>query len=63
MSKNVRKTKQTHTNSLKLITRTFSYSLPSLPLISQSDEVTGNRARIKGGIPKIYLKETKFNSK
>lgn len=44
--------------SLMLIIRTCWYSLPSLPSMSQSDDATGNRTRIRGGIPKIYLKET-----
>lgn len=44
--------------SSMLTIRTFWYAPPSLPLISQSDDATGNRTRIRGGIPKIYLKET-----
>lgn len=44
--------------SSMLTIRTFWYAPPSLPLKSQSDDATGNRTRIRGGIPKIYLKET-----
>lgn len=43
---------------LRLISRTCRYSSPFLPSISQSGDATGNRTRIRGGIPKIYLKET-----
>lgn len=44
-------------NSSMLIISTLSYALPSLSLMWQSDDVTGSRTRIRGGIPKIYLKE------
>ena len=45
-------------NSSMLIISTLSYALPSLSLMWHSDDVTGSRTRISGGIPKIYLKET-----
>lgn len=45
-------------NALKLTMRIFPKTLSLLPSISQSDDAPGNRTRIRGGIPKIYLKET-----
>lgn len=42
----------------KLTMRTCRYSSPVLPSISQSGDATGNSTRIRGGIPKIYLRET-----
>lgn len=43
---------------LMLIISTLPKALPSLSLMWQSDDVTGSSTRIRGGIPKIYLKET-----